>query len=762
MRWRSVYAVVAALGVGAAHATPALHARHGDEHAPAPEVHASAAPHAHDAATPMANVTAFCTVATQTNATDPNCIALDAVDAFLDALEAGPALRPAPRRLHMAHHGGHAAPMEEFNETALFVRKGPVPLSYVEWDFDAGLGRLRELRRFASYQADQVAAKWPDRVVMGASGGYWRSLDDQDYPAGRTALREDVRSRIGGDQGLQEPARHPSLAVLCAVQYLFAVFVLLPVALCLHAAPSSLAPLVAVVYLGVLTAALLTGQLYFALSPALYPPNALGGMARAHWLLSVACFAPDVLALVARVARVVRGVRTYAFRRQGWRDAWHVLLGDEERSVVDATPPRSRSTASTDRTLSSSPPGERLDKDEAPFMLYDAEDADAALLSSPLGSSFRLEEPAPAPQTRLGALLARRPGLALAGSYAYTIVSRGLVPLAFAVMYVALSVYTGACRRQYQNTCLAHGIKGAIFFWYGVLSFVRFLGAFGEYGWAWNKRPTPANTERHVAQWRRTMPSAEFVECLVIFLYGVSNTWLERLGAHPGDPYTVKQIQHISIAVMFWFVGLVGMGLESVTLRSLIARVVVQAHPSVAPEPGVRADADEALAQATPPPSYAYSFNPFPALVIGVTGVAMAAHHQDYVYEVQVHILWGEMLAAFALFRMLTYFLLWLRPPSSLLPSRPPTEIMASFALTCGGLLFMLSNEEVSFAAMRSDYSDFMAMLNVAIALVALVFAWSFAVMVIKAWAQARESRKAPYEHRSHAPHHTRAWVSSM
>ena len=56
--------------------------------------------------------------------------------------------------------------------------------------------------------------------------------------------------------------------------------------------------------------------------------------------------AADVLALVARVARVVRGVRTYAFRRQGWRDAWHVLLGDEERSVVDATPLRSRSVES--------------------------------------------------------------------------------------------------------------------------------------------------------------------------------------------------------------------------------------------------------------------------------------------------------------------------------------------------------------------------------------------------------------------------------
>ena len=34
------------------------------------------------------------------------------------------------------------------------------------------------------------------------------------------------------------------------------------------------------------------------------------------------------------------------------------------------------------------------------------------------------------------------------------------------------------------------------------------------------------------------------------------------------------------------------------------------------------------------PPSYSGSFNPFPALVIGVTGAAMAAHFQPYVFEV--------------------------------------------------------------------------------------------------------------------------------
>ena len=164
------------------------------------------------------------------------------------------------------------------------------------------------------------------------------------------------------------------------------------------------------------------------------------------------------------------------------------------------------------------------------------------------------------------------------------------------------------------------------------------------------------------------------------------------------------------------------------------------------------------------PPSYSQSFNPFPSLVIGVTGVAMAAHHQDYLYEVQVHILWGEMLAAFAVLRWLTYFFLWIRPPTSTLPSRPPTEAVASFALCCGGLLFMLSNEEVSFAAMRSDYADAMAMLNLAISIVALVFCWTFCVMMIKAWAFRRDVQawEPPARPAAQAASSTEPWIKEQ
>lgn len=79
--------------------------------------------------------------------------------------------------------------------------------------------------------------------------------------------------------------------------------------------------------------------------------------------------------------------------------------------------------------------------------------------------------------------------------------------------------------------------EGGIFWCYGLLTFARFLGAFAEFGWAWNQAPYGDPY------------SAEFVESFVIFLYGITNTWMERFGANPGDPYTTKQIQHIGIAV---------------------------------------------------------------------------------------------------------------------------------------------------------------------------------------------------------------------
>jgi hypothetical protein len=76
---------------------------------------------------------------------------------------------------------------------------------------------------------------------------------------------------------------------------------------------------------------------------------------------------------------------------------------------------------------------------------------------------------------------------------------------------------------------------------------------------------------------------------------------------------------------MFCFAGLVGMGIESRRIRKWLASSTFASlsRPQDMPQ--------EAVVE---PVSYMGSFNPFPALVIGVTGAAMAAHAQTYLFQV--------------------------------------------------------------------------------------------------------------------------------
>lgn len=157
--------------------------------------------------------------------------------------------------------------------------------------------------------------------------------------------------------------------------------------------------------------------------------------------------------------------------------------------------------------------------------------------------------------------------------------------------------------------------------------------------------------------------------------------------------------------------------------------------------------------------------NPLPALVIGVTGIAMSAHHQTYLFQVQIHALWGYLLLGFAICRCLTCFFEWVRPqPQSIqsippiqairqvqvipanhyshrayssdeklkgqvrhavmgtstvpnplpsaatasaaraatLPGRPPSELVGSVFLGAGGIVFICSDEQITFWAMRN------------------------------------------------------------
>lgn len=582
-------------------------------------------------------------------------------------------------------------------------------------------------------------------------------LDDADihfwhkYPPSYLAadFRLDNDSAIFGEEfdeawDPNDASGHRGLAILHVLSFYTAYFGFLPITLALRAAEHPSHYFVNVVFLILATLGWLSGAAYKAGTIDRYEGSVYPIFVNILLLSSYVLAAVDSLDLIKRVVSFCR------FGRHSWRDfASHVLRSDDDQSsglqnryemvgLVDSN--EHRAFHDDDNHVVFAPGDEEEDLDLPPprtlagnhdprrpslFRQWSPPSRnstgsegtlhDSPTVGPPSDDTFRKHQdrsglydlgtdneasPAWKEEAKKAVCLMRFLQIVL------TWIRRFQVVFAYVTLIIGLTNYTGMCRGSFVNSCAAHYIKGSIFFGYGLLTFARYLGAYADLGWAWN---------RHTGH--RRGPSAEMVECSVIFVYGVTNTWLERLGAAPGSPYNVKQVQHISIAVMFWFAGLSGILLESKTMRRVLAAVR-----------GRRGETTEPL-------SYAFSFNPLPALVIAVTGLAMAAHHQTYVFQVEIHSLWGILLAGGSAFRFLTYFFLWLRPPTdSFLPSRPPTEVLTSFGYAAGGIVFMLSNEEIAFAAMRAGYDDMMAFLNFTVALTSLIFCWTVVVMAVKGW----------------------------
>ncbi|EEP80578.1 conserved hypothetical protein [Uncinocarpus reesii 1704] len=280
---------------------------------------------------------------------------------------------------------------------------------------------------------------------------------------------------------------------------------------------------------------------------------------------------------------------------------------------------------------------------------------------------------------------------------------------------------------------LAHFIKGGIFVWYGLLTLGRWVGCFADFGWAWNVKPS-----RAIVGWKARIPTGEFVESFVIFLYGASNVFLEHLAAW-GDAWTAQDLEHVSISIMFFGGGLCGMLAESTRLREWINTSVLAAP--------VHLDQYAEVEEWQPPKTQKLSLNPMPAIVILLLGLMMSSHHQASMVSTMVHSQWGMLLVGFSLARAVTYVMLYLHPPSSLLPSRPPSELVASFCLISGGLIFMLSTKDVIDAMVHYDLNA-MFVFTLGMGFTAFVMAWEIVTISLKAWASKRYALPAPRKFR--------------
>lgn len=132
--------------------------------------------------------------------------------------------------------------------------------------------------------------------------------------------------------------------------------------------------------------------------------------------------------------------------------------------------------------------------------------------------------------------------------------------------------------------------------------------------------------------------------------------------------------------------------IESTRIRDLLNTTVTEAtlsHPD-------QSYNDEERGTLEPPKQYEFSINPIPALVILLLGIMMSSHTQQSMISSMVHKQWGNLLTGASFARGFTYVLLYLRPPHSVMPSRPPTELLTSFGLISGGIIFCASVSDSS------------------------------------------------------------------
>jgi len=328
--------------------------------------------------------------------------------------------------------------------------------------------------------------------------------------------------------------------------------------------------------------------------------------------------------------------------------------------------------------------------------------------------------------------------------FSQVFLEKTLLLLGFLAITSGFVVYGGLFQKREIFSGLAHFVKGGIFFWYGVLTLGRWMGAFADFGWAWNVRPG----HPLVSRWKSRIPSAEFTESFVIWLYGASNVFLEHMNNWGGE-WSPQDFEHVSITILFFGGGLFGMMIESRAWREPTSAPTWLQKEKERDEDNTSGFKDVSGPMLHPdqrwqrPSTYDFSLNPMPALTIMFLGMMMSGHHQNSMVSTMMHAQWGMLFTGFACSRAVTYLMLYIKPPTSHYPSRPPSELVAAFCLTAGGILFMNSAHD-SVAAIEQNGLDAMTIFTLTIGLTGVLLAWELVCFTIKGWATRKEQSSAP------------------
>ncbi|KXN84261.1 Protein YTP1 [Leucoagaricus sp. SymC.cos] len=123
--------------------------------------------------------------------------------------------------------------------------------------------------------------------------------------------------------------------------------------------------------------------------------------------------------------------------------------------------------------------------------------------------------------------------------------------LGWTQMLFGAITFRGYCRGGHLGQCLAHYIMGSGFIAYAVIMAMILL-----VGEAWI---------------RRSGKSPEFWDSWVITLWGIVNTFTE----HHGGDWSVKDMQHTILGILWWTGGILGIWLSRNNQRNVIPSVII-------------------------------------------------------------------------------------------------------------------------------------------------------------------------------------------
>ncbi|GAA6003801.1 Ytp1p [Rhodotorula paludigena] len=222
------------------------------------------------------------------------------------------------------------------------------------------------------------------------------------------------------------------------------------------------------------------------------------------------------------------------------------------------------------------------------------------------------------------------------------VVAHGIVGKSFPVVGWTQMIFGGIaalgfCFNDHVGQCAAHFIMGSAFIAYAVILIMMMRVGAGFL--------------------RRKQMSQEYLDSWVIMLWGIVNTFTEHnfLSPHPTG-WSHKDMQHVSLGVLWWAGGALGIWIGRNGKRNVV-----------------------------------------PAVIIGMTGYAMANHGQHLEFSTDIHRLFGWALMAAGLTRIIEIcFVLRDEPTPAVEGTARPKAFqhLTPFLLVLSGLTFLSATEE--------------------------------------------------------------------